>query len=100
MVRNQKQSPTIFYPIAHHITFFLGEGGMVCAFVVHVFGAQCVGNHEDLESVERGFGKQFPIADNVVTVVAYQIGERFIASCSCMEVVVRFVEKNPRKVLV
>src|SRR6266850_1109939 len=72
---------------------------MIGALVVHLLRAQRVGNHQDLESVERLFSERLATAHHVIPVVADQIGEWLVATCGSIEVVVPFIKKYARETL-
>src|SRR5438132_59047 len=80
MLSNQKQSATSMNPVANRVTFFISEGGPVRALVVYVFSAKSVSNHQDLESVERFFGKALVVAHHVIPIVHDQIGKGLVTA--------------------
>ena len=100
MIGDEQQRTAALHPIGDGCDLFLGECLFVRAFVIKFFGAESVGDHEDLEPAESSFNERLSIANDVVTVVLQQIDERFITAIGGVEVVMRLVKHHARSVFV
>src|SRR5689334_2178537 len=96
VIRDQQQCTAAFYPILYSLDLFVSERGFVSAFVVIFFGAESVGDHEDLGAVERGPAERLATANHAIAVVREQIDEWFVATVAGVEVVMCFIKQHPR----
>jgi hypothetical protein len=96
VVGDQKQRASAPHPITDGIRLFVGECGLIGAVVVHVFGAQGVGNHQDLECPERLLSKRLAVRHHLITITKKQLSERFVTPRRSMEIVMRLVEHYTR----
>src|SRR4030095_4642515 len=80
------------------LAFFICEGRLVCAFIVDLFSAHRICDHQNLESVERLLGKRFSVYYDAITIIEEQFRKWLVAAGSCVKVMMCFIKQHTRRI--
>src|SRR5262249_40509317 len=73
---------------------------MICALIVHVLGAESVGDDQNLEGIQRRLYECFTSSDDLITIVDDQISKGLVTASCRVKIVMGFIEQHPRITLV